>query len=343
MIREQNNYKDLETVIINDKILRCEDVDEFKEMVLPLIKGQQDEWKRKINSIFEEMNVTKSRFSELCGISRPSLDNWLKGALPKNRETFIRIGMVAGYSLEQMNSLLTRYGQYPALYSKSLEDCVCIFVINHYKGEEALAKYQLIMNRIKDSITRDNLESVDNVTTQKFDAKLLNVDSEDELDEFITDNIAMFSNAYHKLYSYIMVNIEANYIEQLYADNVFAMSEIQGWSSSLKQSVSAIKQGKWYPTRNKIISLGLHLSMDHEQLDEMLQLAHMAPLSAKNIFESVIIYILESASLNDILNTKLDNYDPDELCKYARDVLKLLNLPEIDSFISELPEVDNGL
>ena len=85
------------------------------------------------------------------------------------------------------------------------------------------------------------------------------------------------------------------------------MAQIQGWSSSLRQCVSAINQNKWYPTRNKVISLGLHLSMDHEQIDELLELAHMEPLCAKN----------------------------------AREILSKLKLPEIDSFLAELPEEDD--
>ena len=117
------------------------------------------------------------------------------------------------------------------------------------------------------------------------------------------------------------------------------MAVVQGWSSSLRQCVSAIRQNKWYPTRNKIISLGLHLSMDHEQVDKMLELAHMEPLYAKNIFESVIIFILDTASLNNIFDTESDEFDPDELCKYARKILSELDYPEMDTFISELAGV----
>lgn len=216
-------------------------------------------------------------------------------------------------------------------------------MINHGYGEETIDKYQFILNKIKGNIIRnDNAEAVVNLTTEKFDAKLSEVQGEDELEQFITDNITMFSNAYHKFYAYVKMNIAANYMDPAYADSIFEMAEIQGWSSSLRQCVSAIRQNKWYPTRNKIISLGLHLSMDHEQIDEMLGLAHMEPLCAKNIFESVIMFILDDASLNDMLNMNSENYDPDELCNYARKILSSLTLPEIEDFISEISEVDDA-
>ena len=79
----------------------------------------------------------------------------------------------------------------------------------------------------------------------------------------------------------------------------------------------------------------------YRQIDEMLELAHMEPLCAKNIFESVIMFILDDASLNDMLNIDSEDYDPDELCNYAREILSSLNLPEVEDFISELPEVDD--
>lgn len=81
--------------------------------------------------------------------------------------------------------------------------------------------------------------------------------------------------------------------------------------------------------------------MDHEQIDEMLALAHMEPLCAKNIFESVIMFILDDAGLNDMMNTESEDYDPDELFRYARKVLSELELPEIRSFLSELSETDD--
>ena len=82
--------------------------------------------------------------------------------------------------------------------------------------------------------------------------------------------------------------------------------------------------------------------MEHDQIDEMLMLAHMEPLCAKNIFESVIMFILDDASLNDMLDAGSDEYDPDQLCRYAKEILDDLKLPEIESFISELAGIDDA-
>ncbi len=330
-----------DTEYIKDAISRCDDIEELKNKILPMLKTQQELWLHKFNAILSDSGYTKTRFADICGVSRVTVDKWCKGAIPKNRETFLKIGMAARYDMEQMNQLLQRYGQYPALYSKSLADCVCIFVVNHYSGkdDEPIEKYRYIMERIKENIIRSESDETDNMSTVKFDEKLSEVKDEEALEQFIADNIAMFSYSYHKFYAYVKMCIDANY--KHYSNSVFDMAEGQGWSSSLRQCVSAIRQNKWYPTRNKIISLGLHLSMDHSQIDEMLKLAHMEPLCAQNIFESVIMYVLDDASINDMLEVTALDFNPDELCGYARRVIKTLNLPELEFFITELPEEDD--
>lgn len=337
---ERGTGMGLETVYIREEIARCEDIEDLKKRILPLINTQKDQWAKKIQEILEETGYTKTKFADACGVSRVSVDKWCKGSIPKNRETFLRIGMVAEYDLERMNQLLQRYGRYPALYSKCLEDCICMFVITKDFGHETISKYQYALDKIKSTIICDDGETSKNVDTDEFDEKLSEVRDLDGLERFITDNIAMFSYSYHKFYAYVKMCIEANY--QDYSSSVYDMAEGQGWSSSLRQCVSAIRQKKWYPTRNKIISLGLHLSMDHEQIDELLELAHMEPLCGKNIFESVIMFVLDDASLNNMLDEESAEYDPDQLCRYAREVLSELNLPELNTFISELAEIDDA-
>lgn len=347
-VKEQRavDANSFETFFIKDQIARCEDTEELRKVILPMIRTQQDQWIRKINEIVNTSGYSKSGFAELCGVSRVTLDKWLKGSIPKNRETFLRIGMAARYDVRRLDQLLQRYGQYPALYSKSLEDCVCRYVIERYCGRETIAKYQYILQRIRENIVgsgstdKKDADTLD-IATEEFDEKLSEIRDDDELEMFILENSAVFQTAYRKFYSYVMMFILVNYPG--FQGSVYELAEGQGWSSSLRQCVSAIRQNKWYPTRNKIISLGLHLSMDHEQIDEMFALAHMEPLCAKNIFESVVMFILDDANLNNILDTESEEYDPDELCRYARDVMLDLNLPEVASFVSELSEIDGDV
>lgn len=336
---QADNHTNYETVYIKEEIQRCEDLDDLKEIIFPMLKSQQEQWTRKINEIIDKSGLNKTKFAEVTGVSRMAVNKWCNGAIPKNRETFLRIGMAAGYNREQMDQLLQRYGQYPALYAKSLEDCVCIFVLENDYGPEALTKYNYILDKIKENIICDKEVETEDMSTVMFDEKLSDVKDETALEQFISDNSSTFATAYHRFYAYVKMHIVANY--EGFDGSVNLLAEGQGWTSSLKQCVSAIRQNKWYPTRNKIISLGLHLSMDHVLINEMLELAHMEPLCAKNIFESVIMFILENASLNNVFDIDSEDYDPDELCRYAKEVLEELNLPEVEPFISELAEIDD--
>jgi len=209
-MRVEQNFP-LETECIRDEVGFCTDLESFKSEILPRLESQQVQWAKKFAEILEESGYTKTQFAKVCEVSRVSVNKWCKGSIPKNRETFLRIGMAADYDMEKMNQLLRRFGQYPGLYSKSLEDCVCIFVLNNYSGTEKLSKYQYILKKIKENIIRDEEAEVDNVSTAKFDAQVAVLQGEAELEQFITQNIAMFSFAYHKFYAYVKMNINANY------------------------------------------------------------------------------------------------------------------------------------
>lgn len=321
---------------ILDELERCESLGDLKSGILPRLDQQQHRWAKKVEEILSTKKYTKKKFAELCDVTRLSVDKWCNGSIPKKREQFIKIGLAAGYDLEQMNHLLTRYGQYPGLYSKSLEDCIAIFVINQKYGEEALEKYQYILDELKKKFDPVNDEDSEDVSTARFDEKLSKVQDKDDLESFIAENLTIFSRAYHNFYAFVMSFFYSN--EKLYASNINELAMGQEWSSSLRSCVSAIRQKKWIPTRNKVISLGLHLGLDRDGINDMLSYAHMEPLYSRNLFESVIIYILENASLNLIPDCGAEVDDADYLLIYTRAVLKQLDILEVNQFISELPK-----
>ncbi len=329
----------LETLYIKGEITKCDGVDDLRDFILPLLHTQQEQWRHKINEIIVENHISKTKLGELCEVTRVSVDKWCKGSIPKKRETFLLIGMAAGYDEEKINQLLQRYGEYPKLYVKNLEDCICMYVINHGYGDETIEKYKYIRDKIRENLTvREDEEKPANLTTEKFEVQFSQVTDEDSLERFIVENIAMFGYAYHHFNAYMQSVIKGIYFDKLNANSLNQLAESQNWSSSLKQCVSAIRQNKWCPTRNKIISLGIHLAMTHEEVNKVLKKAYMEPLCAKNIFESVIIFILEAADDFGIYNEENEENEQDGLISYAREVMEELDIPEVADFISELAE-----
>lgn len=329
----RQNYK---TDELKEEIEICNDLNEFRQQILESIPKQMELWKQKMKDIIEKNGYTKTEMAELCDVSRVTIDKWCKGALPKNRETFIRIGFAAHYTIEEMNRLLTRYGRYPGLYAKSLEDLVCIFVLSSDEIPHTYEKYSYLLKVLKEELCLVDRKNDGHYDTSALLIEILNLSTEKELIEYVNANSNIFLTQYHRLYAYIEAFISLNCYDEV-EDSVrstYFLANGQQWSSSLRQCVSAIRQKKWYPVRNKIISLGLHLNMDVAQIDEMLELAHMEPLYARNPFEAAIMYALENAKLEGMIFSD----GTDTLCVYVKKVLKDLSIREIDFFLNELPE-----
>lgn len=328
-----NESQIIKTTLINNQILNCEEIEDIEKILPDKIKDQKEQWQHKIKEILDRSGLKKIEFAKKANISRQGLEKWLKGSIPKNRETFLRLGLIAGYDRKNMDRLLQRYGKYPGLYSKSLEDCVCLFVIEHDYGDKAIEQYDSIMERI---VLENSFEEVD-IETEMFDKKVSDLENLDELEKFIKESSNIFATQYNRLYSFIIINLRENY--DLENNNINILSQQWKWSASLTDSIYKIFNKKWYPTRNKIISLGMHFLMDHEQIDDMLKLAHMEPLCAKNLFESVIIFILEDGSLKNKLNIEKGDYVIDEFFEYVREMLGKIDNEEVRNFMAEFMEI----
>lgn len=322
------------TNYINDQILHSDDLASFKAEILSLLKSEREAWSDKINGILAQNDYSKEAFAKLCGVSRPAVTKWCGGALPSGRDDYIRIGFAAHYSLDEMNVLLQRYGKYPALYAKSLEDSVYIYVLH---SDDCPHTYEFCCETISEIKRR--MESMDGdadamyETAQMSDA-LMKVRSVAELTEFIQSHAAGYRSAYAKFYAYVNAFLFANNLS--FADgkdySVHSLASAQEWTSSLRQCVSAIRQKKWFPLRRKVIALGLHLNMTTEQINEMLKLAQMEPLCAKNPVESAIIFAVEDADLNDMICCDGGT----ELCEHVRGILEDIGIPDAELLINDL-------
>ena len=322
----------LKTEYINDEISCCETIDELKELIDNNLKEQSEMWKREFGKILKESNLTVTEFAKKIGKSRQTVYNWTAGEIPKERETFIKAGLLAGYDKDQMNRLLQRQGRFRGLYSKNIDDCVCMYVVDHDYGDDALKQY----NEIKDRIFKEVEGEGEDIKTELFDRKVSEIASEDELEKFIKESGAVFATEYNKLYSFILMDIEANFE----AENINELASIWNCSSSLKKSLYEIRKKKWKPIRDKVISIGMHMLYKRKEIDDLLKMAHMEPLYAKNIFDSVIIFILEDASLQNLLNKGNNDSTMDDFYDYVRDILKEIDNNEIKGFMDEFLEVE---
>ena len=325
----------ISTGYLYDVVSRSEDIDEYKKLLYG-IADQKKEWIQIIDKIVKDNGYSATELGRLCGVGRQAAQKWIKGSLPKKRETFIKIGFAAHYNLEEMNFFLQRYGRCTKLYPRSLEDSVYIFVLNSDTIEHSYESCQSIIDllNVELTTTQDDDKS-DNYETMKVLESLTNLSTLAEMLTFVANNATIYRTQYGRLYEYIEDFIDKNLLSDgMEDDNVTNLACSQQWSASLRQCVSEISQKKWYPQRNKIISLGIHLNMNLEQINKMLDYAQMEAICAKNPFENAIIYALENAQLEDIIRTD----GTDVLCRYVKKILESLDYSGVDFFLEELPK-----
>lgn len=326
------------TTDLHDVVARSESIEEYKQIFFNL-DDQKKSWMYIIDKIIMDHGYSVSELANLCNVSRQTVQKWIKGSIPKSRSTFIKIGFAANYNLEQMNYFLQRYGCCNGLYAKCLEDSVCIFVLSSDAIEHTYKNYEKIIELIRKKLT-PNIEGDASLKyeTGALSLELLELQTIPQLEEFICHRASVYRKAYYRLYEYIEKFIQQNLLDE--DDNVYLLANSQQWSSSLRQCASEISQKKWYPQRNKLISLGLHLNMTLCQINTMLNLAQMECLCAKTPFENAIIYALENAELEDNIHCDGTN----ELCLYVRRIFERLDLAELNFYLDELPsDTENDL
>lgn len=322
----------------------CDSIEQLKKEIIPLLSSQRVLWTQKI----EEMLSVKAigsckKLATLCKVSDTTVRKWRKGSLPQSRDMYIRIGFAAGYNLDEMNLFLKRYGKCSQLYIKSLEDCVCIFILKSKELTHSYETYLQILNMIKIKIQEkfdNNKACKEFYETSDVYNNFSFVKNVDELISFIQKNTSIFVDAYAKLYSYVIAFLKIN-LEMTPKINenerkisFHEMSRESHWSSSLVHCISEIKNKRWFPIRHKLISLGIHLNMDVDQINQMLEYAHMEGLYVKNPIEASIIWAINEMRLSTeediiIANGSSDLYD------FVRNILLQLDLSDDEYILNE--------
>jgi len=326
------------TGVIESCLNDCDDIEELKRQILPLLQDQRSAWIEKIEQILSEKNYTCRQFAQLCKVSEPAVRKWRKGSLPQSRDMYIRIGFAAGYNLEQMNAFLKRYGKCPQLYIKSLEDSVCMFVLGSEHLGHTYETYLTVLDMVKRELQGAPEVQRSTYTTGRLSECFANLRSLEEMIDFAKTHAPSYRQAYSRLYSYIIAFLHVNLQSEhaIAGDgrgaSFHAMAAESQWSSSLCHCISEIRNKRWFPLRHKIISLGLHLNMDTDAMNRMLQYAQMEPLCARNPMEASIMWAMEEAKLC----SEDDAIIPDgssDLCDFVKDVLVQLDLAEEGNYL----------
>lgn len=314
------------TVILNESIMSCDNIDDFREDIFSKISSQKELWVNKLAEIMQENNYSQADIARLCGVSRATVLKWVRGSLPQSREMFIKIGFAAHYDLKEMNRFLQRYGRYPALYPKTPEDSVYIFVLNSDTLEHTFENCEAIRSSIDTFLqVRKDSDGAD-YKTELVMNELNMLSKVEELREFVATNAGIFASSFKQFYDYVIDFVRKNnesYVDNNNPDNINMLAETLEWSSSLRKCVYSIYKNEWFPLRNKVISLGIHLNMNLDEINEMLHLAKMEPLYVINPLECILIYAVMDAELSDEI------FDgTDDLYNHVIEVMEALGIDD---------------
>lgn len=322
------------TSALSEELSHCDNLEDLKQQILPKLQEQRTAWQKKIVQIMDENDYSAKMLSQLCEVSVTSVRKWCKGSLPQSREMFIRIGFAAHYDVEQMNHFLQRYGRYPQLYARSLEDSVCLFLLSSENIPHTYQCYRVLIGRIRAEMNGAKIQNESYYSTSEITGWLLDMQDESEMLQFVKEHAGVYLGAYDKLYNYILAFLQWNRVNRVDATKISIkeLAEQQNWSSSLRHCISQIRSKRWFPMRRKLISLGVHMNMDLDEINQMLQLAQMETLCTRNPEEAVLIYALEDARLNNQICCD----GMDFLCEYVRNIFEQLDMEDAEYILDDL-------
>lgn len=317
----------------------CDSIEELKEEILPQLRDQRNLWQEKIRQILSDTGYSCKQFAGLCRVSEPAVRKWRNGSLPQSRDMYLRIGFAAGYDLDEMNAFLKRYGRCPQLYVKSLEDSVCMFILRSEELEHSYATYQQLLDIVRQELGAGEPATAATYATQVISKQFSALRSLEEMVQFAKDHVPIYRQSYLRLHKYIIaflaINLRSENPNERDASFHQLASEGQ-WPSSLRHCISEIRNKKWFPQRNKIISLGLHLNMDDVAINEMLRLAQMEPLYSKNPIEASIQWAINEAKLESDGGDMEEVEILEDLSQFVKNVLIQLELADSEYWIDDL-------
>mgnify|MGYP003816006717 CR=1 FL=1 len=281
------------TVKLRDEAERAEDAEDLRAL-LRRYEQLYTNWQREFSRLLDESGLSYARLSECSGISRNTLRHWcVSGGAPRCRSSFIRLGFGFSMTPEQTSLLLTRYGGYPGLYPRELFDAACIYQLSRggRRYDDALALCDRCAGQTQTPGPPEG-------TTRAAQA-LRRMTADREFEAFALSHADLFRDPHEKLREFLRVRLLACGCDPVSGKSlpVHSLFAQEGISVRYEKDVSLLMTRGVVPRRERLIALGVRLGLLPNELDELLHLAGMEPLCAKNRVECILIYVLQQLAL----------------------------------------------
>ena len=311
----------MESRIYEFEIGKCENQEEYEALVKEneaLYAG----WSDHVLPMLRKNNLNAKKIAQGCGVSQSSASLFSR-KIPSKRESVIMMAMMMRLNVEETNNLLTRWARFQKLYAKHPGDAIWIYLLERGGSDRPAAlfeEYHAVFEEIRGQYLQSAHAKRDSMTTwiafdaitasagRKQGAQQTGAQADSDFRELMEQLMPSFESAYQRLLDYLnsfFIDIEEKDDEELDLKGVVGKHEKKRLTPNILFSGKPEVLDRYYrkmrelerhhtmPSRIFLIALGIHLSMNTQQLNTMLELAGMGPLCPKDRLEGSIVFYLE--------------------------------------------------
>lgn len=232
------------------------------------------------------------------------------------RDTLICLGILLDMTYDEINEMLLR-AKYHMLYPKAAEDAIWSYIIRHrpdsliVEGNTIKEKYQT-WQKAYDNLfqTYCQISDIENEDATLNTFMVENAISKDgSFEEIMLEIIPGFHESYRELKTFL-----EKWKKSIYPDSVLEENENRDLGQAYYRVFYKFEKKGKLPSRAFFIAFGIHAGMKKKEIDQMLSLAKMQPLYARDFVDARLIYYLSQKkysieSLADDLTQDIDAYE----------------------------------
>ena len=298
----------MNTQILERSIAACEDMEEFR-LLMQENASLNQAWagyvEEHIKPLRTRKRLTDQKLADGCGIRSLTTVGKFKKLIPSERKYVIMMAMMLGLNAEQTNELLVRGARYPRLYSRNPEDAIWIYLLERGGSDMPAAlfdaywdiyvqeqdRYDREQGKAPRRLPKGTVLVHDEITVAARRAKMASVSAAaaDRIyRDLVRSHIQDYANGYWRLVEYIDKQFQP-----------FRSSANERWKDHASfhhayyERMQALRDRRELPSRLFLVALGIHLEMDKDSINKMLDLAGMGPLYAKDRLEGSVVFLLE--------------------------------------------------
>lgn len=255
-------------------------------------------WAEHVGQLRKARRLHIYEIAKGCGLADATVSTFLK-KIPTKREYVIMLAAMLGMDVEQTDHLLTRWAKFQGLYAKNPEDAIWIYLLSkggcdrpaeQFKAYHAVYQKELKNNRGGTSHRHTFLVKQEIAESAKRSAASA-AEDDDAFIQMIRSQIPEFQAGYDKLMRYLEQQMEDARLEYGSPNEMFADNDY--FRSNYYEKMRAFRKNRVLPSRTFLIVLGLRLNMDPKSIDQLLEMAGMGPMCAKDRLEGSVVFFLE--------------------------------------------------